>query len=77
MMQLTPLKQIRFFLGAFMIGVFISGVTAFPLPQEVSFLAKLLGVDEATDPSALQQWIMTVRDGLNATQSQYKFIFYG
>lgn len=60
-----------------MIGVFISGVTAFPLPQEVSLLADLVGADKARDPSAFQQWILTVRDGLIATQSQYKFIFYG
>lgn len=60
-----------------MVGVFISGVTAFPLPQEVSYVAKLIGADEASDPSALQTWIITVRDGLNVTQTQYKFIFYG
>ena len=73
-------RRIRILLIGFIIGLVLSGVTAFPLPYEVSLLARLLGARDgsATDEySGLLAWIVRVRNGLLATQAQYPFLAYG
>lgn len=74
------LRRYRLVLGLFIVGLVLSGVTAFPLLHELRLLATLLGVGEA--PSAagyagLRWWILTVRDGLAATHGQYPWLAYG
>ena len=64
----------------FIIGLLISGVTAFPLLHELRILANLLGVGEAQSPegySGLPLWILTVRHGLEQTYSLYPWMAYG
>ena len=64
----------------FIIGLLISGVTAFPLLHELRILANLLGVGEAQSPqgySGLPFWILTVRHGLEQTYSLYPWMAYG
>jgi hypothetical protein len=73
-------RWVRLLLVGFVIGLVISGVTAFPLPQEVALLAQWMGAKDGAIPSDsgwLLQWIVQVRDGLRATESQYPFLFYG
>lgn len=73
-------RRIRILLIGFMIGLVVSGVTAFPLPYEVMLLSNWLGVPEGiagTQASGLLGWLGTVREGLIATEARYPFLFYG
>ncbi|GAA2468105.1 hypothetical protein Ahu01nite_003010 [Winogradskya humida] len=62
------MRAIRAWLAVFIIGLVLSGVTAFPLVAEVRLLAWLLG------PTG---FIDHVRDGLVTTSEQFPFIAYG
>ena len=76
---MTPLKQIRMALVVVITGLVLSGVTAFPLLHELNLLSDLLA-GSSRDPSAhggLTHWILTVREGLEATYGRYPFIAYG
>lgn len=73
-------RRIRILLIGFIIGLVLSGVTAFPLSWEVSLLARWLGADESAGAerySGLLHWIVTVRDGLRVTDAKYPFLAYG
>lgn len=73
-------RRIRILLIGFIVGLVLSGVTAFPLPYEVSLLARLLGARDGSTPdeySGLLWWIVTVRNGLLDTQARYPFLAYG
>jgi succinate-acetate transporter protein len=72
--------RIRVVLLIFIIGLVISGLTAFPLATELRILSAALGIDENTPPSqyaGLQHWIARVAEGLRKTYEQYPFIAYG
>jgi hypothetical protein len=63
-----------------MAGLFLSGVTAFPLQTELHWLLTLLetpsvrGIAEATH---LLSWIARVHRALSETNTQYPFLAYG
>ncbi len=76
----STLRRYRLALGAFMAGLFLSGVTAFPLLHELELLARLLGISADATPAAysgLRFWIATVRDGLRAAHAAYPWLAYG
>ena len=76
----TPLPRIRLYLALFILGLVLSGLTAFPLQLETQTLARLLGIPDHAPPSnytGLQFWIATVRDALRDTYAKYPFIAYG
>jgi hypothetical protein len=60
-------SKIRFLTGLFIIGLFLSGVTAIPLQSEVDWLAKYSN----------SEWLSRVHTALDQTQAQYPFLFYG
>lgn len=69
------LKKVRILLALFIIGMVVSGITAFPLETEIDLLhqwAKHWQWD-----NFLSNWITTVHDGLHQTISKYPFIPYG
>jgi hypothetical protein len=74
------LRRYRLSLGLFVIGLVLSGVTAFPLLTELRLLASWLGI---SDPAAyqrssgLQHWIAHVLFGLEQTYARFPFIGYG
>lgn len=70
---MKELQRIRIAVGIVIFGLVISGVTAFPLLHELNLLARFLGDGD----SGLTRWILTVRDGLEATYERYPFIAYG
>src|SRR6187402_1231547 len=73
-------RQIRWLLGFFIVGLILSGVTAFPLLAELRLLCALLGLPpEAQAPAhtGLAHWLLLVREGLTATYAKYPFIGYG
>lgn len=73
------LRRVRIALGLFIVGLVLSGVTAFPLVPEVEVLCRMLGVDRPGSflPTAVREWVTTVREGLRATSARYPFLFYG
>jgi hypothetical protein len=80
MSHATLLLRYRLVLSAFIAGLALSGITAFPLLHELELLASLLGLPVNATPASLrglQFWIATVRDGLRATNAAYPWLAYG
>jgi hypothetical protein len=74
------LRRIRFWLGVFVLGLVVSGVTAFPLETELGWMVALLR-EEWVRPIAVSTgllgWIERVDGGLSATNAAYPFLAYG
>ena len=73
-------RRIRVLVVAFVIGLVLSGLTAFPLTWELQILARILGIPDGANPQSftgLQWWIATVRNGLIETDAKYPFLAYG
>lgn len=69
-------SKVRLLVGLIVIGLVLSGVTAFPLRWELGILAAM--AENLPDSlAALQIWIFKVRDGLDATYSDFPWIAYG
>ncbi|MDX3072965.1 hypothetical protein ACIP98_23535 [Streptomyces sp. NPDC088354] len=64
-------QRIRGWLVVFVVCLVLSGVTAFPLVHEVRW------VDGWGLPGFVGDWISHVREGADATDAQYPFLFYG
>jgi len=73
--QARLLRRIRILLGVFVVGLILSGVTAFPLLWELKLLARWLAWNGV--PPRLLQWILIVRDGLIDTYGKYPWLAYG
>jgi hypothetical protein len=56
----SPLARIRLWIGLFVVGLVLSGVTAFPLPAEVRWISTW------PLPGFAAEWIGTVRAGLES-----------
>lgn len=73
-------QRIRFLLIVFVIGLVMSGLTAFPLEWEVRTLASILGATDSMTPddaTGLLHWILRVREGLIETNERFPFMAYG
>lgn len=73
-------RRIRILLLIFMFGLVASGLTAFPLQQELNLAARALGASETaegTEGGGLFNWIVMVRNGLRQTYAKYPFVGYG
>ena len=73
-------RRIQFLICCFVVGLVLSGLTAFPLVWEVSLLAHWLGAPESSSAaqfSGLTWWIVTVRNALVETNIKYPFLSYG
>lgn len=74
------LLKIRVLLVGFIIGLVISGVTAFPLTWEVEVLSGWLGASPESQPqdyTGVTAWIVTLREGLRHADKHYPFLAYG
>jgi hypothetical protein len=69
----NTLRKIRWALGLFIAGLVLSGVTAFPLQLELTWLAQI----RADGNTGFDRWIQTVRDGLTDTYAKYPWMGYG
>ena len=79
-MSHNPLRAIRFWLVLFMAGLFLSGVTAFPLQTELHWGLSILEnppVRQIAEATQLLPWIARVQNALSATNAQYPFLAYG
>src|SRR3954468_7257282 len=69
--------RIKVWLWIFMVGLVISGVTAFPLESELRAFANFIHADARVGTSGLAAWIVKVRDALVDTNAKYPFLAYG
>lgn len=75
---MAPVTKYRIVLGSFIVGLLLSGITAFPLAWELRLLTHALGIDTSTPPHAgLAFWLSTVDRGLHDTYAVYPWIAYG
>ncbi|MBI3564964.1 MAG: hypothetical protein HY079_07200 [Elusimicrobia bacterium] len=76
----AALRRYRLAMAAFIAGLVVSGLTAFPLLTELRLLERLLGVAPDAPPAAyagLRFWIATVGAGLERTYAAYPWVAYG
>jgi hypothetical protein len=69
------MRTIRFWLSVFVVGLVLSGVTAFPLVYETGVLVRV--VREFAAGSAMDGWVTRVHEALVATGRDYPFLAYG
>jgi hypothetical protein len=70
----------RFWLTVFIIGMVLSGITAFPLETELSWLVSILHAGwlrPISQLTGLLPWIERVNDALRNTNAVYPFLAYG
>ncbi|MCW5557402.1 MAG: hypothetical protein KIT22_06190 [Verrucomicrobiae bacterium] len=76
----SVLLRFRIAIVVFMVGLLVSGITAFPLLAEMRLLTRWLGIGDAVSPAGytgLQFWILSVRFGLEDMYARYPWIAYG
>ena len=71
------LRKIRIWLLIFVIGLVLSGLTAFPLQTELKIFTSILPDANRPQPSGFTQWMLSVQDALVATNRDYPFLAYG
>jgi hypothetical protein len=73
------LRRIRVWLGVFIAGLVVSGLTAFPLQTEVRWVDAALHGHAAhmARETGLLAWMDRVNTALEATDAQYPFLAYG
>lgn len=65
--------QIRICIIVIIAGLFISGVTAFPLETELKWIVQ----HSAVLPEAMQQWLSTIYKAIKDTNEHYPYLSYG
>ena len=73
MNQHKHLKNIRIRTVLFMAGLFISGLTCFPILQEVEWGNTFFAAWGTTPPD----FVLTVTAGITETMANHQFLFYG
>jgi hypothetical protein len=80
MTQSDHLRRIRLWLAVFIVGLVLSGITAFLLETELSGLVSILhadGLRTISEFTGLLPWIERVNNALRATNAHYPFLAYG
>jgi hypothetical protein len=70
-------RRIRIWLGLFILGVVLSGLTAFPLKREVSLLVRAADELHLAADSGPGWWLHRVYGALVETDAKYPFLAYG
>jgi hypothetical protein len=73
-------RRIRFWLGVFIVGVALSGTTAFPLATETRWLDAAVHaslVEPLARATGLLAWVVRVHQGVADTNARYPFMAYG
>ncbi len=80
MTQSDHLRRIRFWIGFFIIGLVVSGITAFPIQTELGWLLYILRAHPmrpVAEAFHLLPWIERVNEAITATNAHYPFLAYG
>lgn len=70
------LRCIRVWLGVFIAGLVLSGVTAFPLEHETAFLARFAAAHPGL-PEGISSWLVRVHAALHEDGLRAPFLAYG
>ena len=70
------LRSVRLWLSVFLLGLILSGLTAFPLEQETAWLASSLETYPIL-PDSITLWVARVHAALLDTNLHYPFLAYG
>lgn len=68
------LLRIRVLMITFVVLLMLSGITAFPVYTEMKWI---MDMHLFSPDTALGAWLQKVWEGVNATNNQYDFMFYG
>jgi hypothetical protein len=80
MTQPVYLRRIRFWLAIVIVGLVLSGITAFPLQIELGWLVSFLRtswLQPIAEYVHLLPWVERVNEGLTSTNAHYPFLAYG
>ena len=80
MLPTDHIRRIRFWLALFIVGLVLSGITAFPLQSELGWLVSWLHAEpfhSIAVSTGLLPWIERVYTALTATNARYPFLAYG
>jgi hypothetical protein len=75
-------RRIKWLTWFFVIGLFLSGVTAIPLQSELAWLVRFTGAKELVESStasapAWAVWLVKVQSALHENGATFPFLFYG
>jgi len=73
----NQIRKIRIVLAVFVIGLVLSGLTAFPLLTEVRYTLSLCPDAQQPTPSFFTAWLLKVYDALLVVDKNYPFLPYG
>lgn len=76
----ADLRRCRAALALFILGLVLSGLTAFPLLLEMRLLSRVLAIPPAAVPAdhtGLRFWIASVRLGLEVSYGRFPWLAYG
>jgi hypothetical protein len=76
---MSTLLKIRIWLGIFIFGLVVSGLTVFPIKSAMMILLTWFGAGSEIEHlfPEISKTIMHVHEGVTVTLEQYPFIFYG
>ena len=80
MTQAAYLRRIRAWIAVFVIGLILSGITAFPLQTELGWLVSALHsswLRPLAESARLLPWVERVNEALVMTNARYPFLAYG
>ncbi len=80
MPEAAAIFRYRVAMGLFILGLLISGITAFPLLHEMRLLADWLGLAKDVlpdDHTGVAFWILTIKNGLEGMYAEHPWIAYG
>ena len=78
MSHASLLRSIRIWLAIVILGLFLSGVTAFPLQHELDLVVRIAAhFHLAEHAPALSDWLLRVDQALADTNARYPFLAYG
>jgi hypothetical protein len=75
-MKEEKLKKVRIAIAVFIAGLFLSGLTAFPIETELQFAKRIVNNYLGSD-SELSKWLSLAHNGISETNSKYPFLSYG
>lgn len=77
---MSTFTKYRLVLSVFILGLILSGITAFPLASEMQLVSAWFGISSSLPPerySGLGFWLATVNRGLHETYAAYPWVAYG
>ena len=77
LLSMALITKYRLVLSFFILGLVLSGITAFPLAWELRLLNDVLGSNSLATQAGLSFWLGTVDRGLHETYAVYPWMAYG